>query len=480
MMKLSYSLTVLALFQLRPTGACSQVSEWEPWTECSADCGTGDQQRNRDVADEDDCPHDQEIRTCNPQACELRPRDRDHVTALRATIEAPQQRQEEEESHKQEEEKRRSQFSDVLELRKQIKMQQPKQDNGEHHEEDNGEEDGEHAAMHGLMEDEDVQLETQRQEEDASIDRQRNKEDEARAKQRQHEDDARRQEQSDEPPKHNVPKIQLEGPHHIILSHIDPSAVTLKDRAQSTYIDEGAECQDSDGVDISDRVAVSGDIIRITKLGTYNTMYECEDKDGNAANPVTRTVIVADTSTNTDTKTNASPALSRSVSDQPSINDNGLTTVTSTPYDAWNDLEAVVGHGKQHPYFGEEKRLMGEGRKKLLKKDFSDALQLENQLKDLMKMNNEPPKTVQKLTRLFSATSLALSKEQKHDHTQALKQLIQAPEEEAPKMGEQEQVPVSVEMLHFNLLPFGGSKDAASVGVAVQRARSLRGGPESS
>jgi len=61
------------------------------------------------------------------------------------------------------------------------------------------------------------------------------------------------------------------------------------------YTDSGAQCHDYvDGV-LSHAVEVSGQVVNMRIVGTYLINYNCADLSGNAATPVTRTVIIEDT-----------------------------------------------------------------------------------------------------------------------------------------------------------------------------------------
>jgi hypothetical protein len=61
------------------------------------------------------------------------------------------------------------------------------------------------------------------------------------------------------------------------------------------YTDSGAQCHDYvDGV-LSHAVEVSGQVVNMRIVGTYLISYNCADLSGNAATPVTRTVIIEDT-----------------------------------------------------------------------------------------------------------------------------------------------------------------------------------------
>lgn len=60
------------------------------------------------------------------------------------------------------------------------------------------------------------------------------------------------------------------------------------------YVDEGATCSDTvDGV-ISELVEVSGDVVSLAVIGTYQITYDCTDSAGNEATSIVRTVKVYD------------------------------------------------------------------------------------------------------------------------------------------------------------------------------------------
>jgi len=62
------------------------------------------------------------------------------------------------------------------------------------------------------------------------------------------------------------------------------------------YVDDGATCSDQvDGV-ISQNVEVSGDVVNLSKVGTYVITYNCKDSAGNSAPTTQRTVHVRQTS----------------------------------------------------------------------------------------------------------------------------------------------------------------------------------------
>jgi len=62
--------------------------------------------------------------------------------------------------------------------------------------------------------------------------------------------------------------------------------------AEVEYTDEGATCNDNEDGDISHQVEVSGQVVNISIPNTYEIYYNCSDNDGNAAQTLTRTVVV--------------------------------------------------------------------------------------------------------------------------------------------------------------------------------------------
>jgi hypothetical protein len=65
----------------------------------------------------------------------------------------------------------------------------------------------------------------------------------------------------------------------------------------SSYVDPGANCNDSKSVDwdLNHAVEVSGDVVNMRVPGTYFIRYDCMDLSGNEAQTQTRTVVVKDT-----------------------------------------------------------------------------------------------------------------------------------------------------------------------------------------
>merc|ERR1711943_57887 len=83
---------------------------------------------------------------------------------------------------------------------------------------------------------------------------------------------------------------------HPIIQILGSDQMTLEATHQGNYIDDGATCSDRfDGV-ISQNVEVSGDVVNLSKVGTYTITYNCKDSANNAAPAAQRTVVVAQTS----------------------------------------------------------------------------------------------------------------------------------------------------------------------------------------
>merc|ERR1712100_342466 len=81
-----------------------------------------------------------------------------------------------------------------------------------------------------------------------------------------------------------------------IIQILGSDTMQLEATHQGNYIDDGATCSDQvDGV-ISQNVEVSGDVVNLSKVGTYTITYNCKDSANNAAPAARRTVVVAQTS----------------------------------------------------------------------------------------------------------------------------------------------------------------------------------------
>merc|ERR1711937_903065 len=91
-----------------------------------------------------------------------------------------------------------------------------------------------------------------------------------------------------------------------IIDILGNDLMTIEATLHKNYVDDGATCSDQvDGV-ISQQVEVSGDVVNLSKVGTYKITYKCKDAAGNAADSMTRTVVVKDTTCPTCTITGAS------------------------------------------------------------------------------------------------------------------------------------------------------------------------------
>merc|ERR1719428_335202 len=89
-----------------------------------------------------------------------------------------------------------------------------------------------------------------------------------------------------------------------ILQLLGADELTLEATHGGNYVDDGATCFDQvDGV-ISQNVEVSGDVVNLSKVGTYQIVYNCKDSAGNAADEAMRTVHIAQTSCPTCTVNN--------------------------------------------------------------------------------------------------------------------------------------------------------------------------------
>merc|ERR1712100_844584 len=81
-----------------------------------------------------------------------------------------------------------------------------------------------------------------------------------------------------------------------IIQILGSDTMQLEATHQGNYIDDGATCSDQvDGV-ISQNVEVSGDVVNLSKVGTYRITYNCKDAANRAAETAERVVTVAQTS----------------------------------------------------------------------------------------------------------------------------------------------------------------------------------------
>merc|ERR1711998_22623 len=70
-----------------------------------------------------------------------------------------------------------------------------------------------------------------------------------------------------------------------VLDILGNDLMTIEATYHKNYVDDV----------ISQQVEVSGDVVNLSKIGTYKITYKCKDTAGNAADPLTRTVVVKDT-----------------------------------------------------------------------------------------------------------------------------------------------------------------------------------------
>merc|ERR1719352_14057 len=80
-----------------------------------------------------------------------------------------------------------------------------------------------------------------------------------------------------------------------VLDILGNDLMTIEATYHKNYVDDGATCSDQVDDVISQQVEVSGDVVNLSKIGTYKITYKCKDPAGNAADPLTRTVVVKDT-----------------------------------------------------------------------------------------------------------------------------------------------------------------------------------------
>merc|ERR1712125_318695 len=55
---------------------------------------------------------------------------------------------------------------------------------------------------------------------------------------------------------------------------------TIEATYHKNYVDDGATCSDQVDDVISQQVEVSGDVVNLSKIGTYKITYKCEDTAG--------------------------------------------------------------------------------------------------------------------------------------------------------------------------------------------------------
>ncbi len=80
-----------------------------------------------------------------------------------------------------------------------------------------------------------------------------------------------------------------------VITLVGPPTMTIEANPSSNYIDEGATCMDEVDGFLNQAVEVSGDVVNLSRPGTYIIRYNCQDAAGNEATEVIRTVHVKDT-----------------------------------------------------------------------------------------------------------------------------------------------------------------------------------------
>merc|ERR1711871_1522730 len=108
---------------------------------------------------------------------------------------------------------------------------------------------------------------------------------------------------------HTKPVIQILG----------SDRMTLEATHTGNYVDDGAVCYDQvDGV-ISQNVEVSGDVVNLSRVGTYEIVYNCKDSTGNTAPTETRTVVVVQTACPTCTVNGCPASTGTTTDDVPAV-----------------------------------------------------------------------------------------------------------------------------------------------------------------
>ncbi|MDB4618806.1 VCBS domain-containing protein, partial [bacterium] len=77
-----------------------------------------------------------------------------------------------------------------------------------------------------------------------------------------------------------------------VITLVGAAQVTLKADAEVAYVDLGATCADGIDGDLGSRIQVGGDVVNRQVPGSYTVTYNCQDLSGNAADQVSRLVII--------------------------------------------------------------------------------------------------------------------------------------------------------------------------------------------
>merc|ERR1711871_1661365 len=104
-----------------------------------------------------------------------------------------------------------------------------------------------------------------------------------------------------------------------IIQILGSDSMVLEATHQGNYVDDGAVCYDQvDGV-ISQNVEVSGDVVNLSKVGTYTIVYHCKDSAGNNAPTEERVVVVRQTACPTSTVNGCGAFTGTTTDDVPAV-----------------------------------------------------------------------------------------------------------------------------------------------------------------
>ena len=77
----------------------------------------------------------------------------------------------------------------------------------------------------------------------------------------------------------------------LLITILGGSVLTFTQNHDDIYIDPGAICSSGE-VNYSQNVEVWGDVVNMSRIGTYIITYKCFDNEGNQAMPKSSTVII--------------------------------------------------------------------------------------------------------------------------------------------------------------------------------------------
>jgi hypothetical protein len=86
--------------------------------------------------------------------------------------------------------------------------------------------------------------------------------------------------------------VRSEDKFRPVLTILGRDEMTLEATTDGNYVDDGATCSDATDGEIPANVEVSGDVVKLSNIGTYLVQYNCRDAAGNQAAPLTRRVVV--------------------------------------------------------------------------------------------------------------------------------------------------------------------------------------------